>query len=133
MKDVVEAFDRLAAAMLQGIKLRGEGARGGLYQIRQIEMVGAEADAEFPQCGSGVLGKALHLVGHARAIENAEGFGGVERDAARDAIEPLAFFEVGKWPEKLCDMLDKPNVEPPLDHFLSNGFYQSRRKQFDLF
>ena len=48
MKDVIEAFDRVAAAMPQGIKLGGEGARGGLYQIRQIEMVGAEPDAEFP-------------------------------------------------------------------------------------
>src|ERR1700732_4397010 len=78
-------------------------------------MVGAEADAEFPQRGSGVLGKALHLVGHARAIENPEGFGGVERNAARDTIKPLAFFEIGKRPEKLCDMLGKPNIEPPLD------------------
>ncbi|MGH7185771.1 MAG: hypothetical protein ACREIB_05790 [Pseudomonadota bacterium] len=48
MKDVVEAFDFVAVAMLQGIKLGGEGARGGLYQIRQIEMVGAKSDAEFP-------------------------------------------------------------------------------------
>src|ERR1700730_6436052 len=79
-------------------------------------MVGAEADAEFPQCGAGVLGKALHLVGYARAIENAKRFGGVERNAARDTVEPLAFFEIGKRPEKLCDMLGKPNIEPPLDH-----------------
>ena len=116
MQNVVEALDGFAAAVLHGKELRGEGARGGLYQIRQIEMVGTEADAEFPQRGAGILGKALHVVADPGAIENAEGFGDVEGKAARYAIEPLALFEISKRPEKLSDMLGKPKIEPPLDH-----------------
>ena len=34
MKDIVEAFDGVAAAMFQGIKLRGEGARSALWLWR---------------------------------------------------------------------------------------------------
>ena len=94
MEDFIEALERVAAAMLQGKELRGERARRGLDQARQIKMIGAEADAKFPQRGAGLLGEAFHVVGDARAIENAERFGDLESNAARNALEPLAFLQI---------------------------------------
>ena len=79
-------------------------------------MIGAEADAKFPQRGAGLLGKALYVVRNADAIENPEGFGDVERNAARNSLKPFAIFQIGEWPEELLHMLRKPEIEPPLHH-----------------
>ena len=79
-------------------------------------MIGAEADAKFPQCGAGILGKALYVVGNTDTIENTEGFGDVERKAARNSLKSLAIFQIGERPEELLHMLRKPEIEPPLHH-----------------
>ena len=68
----------------------------GLQQGREIEMIGAEADAEFAQGRAGGLIERLRLAGHARPLQNADRFGELEGDAAPDAFEPLARFEFGK-------------------------------------
>ena len=114
MRGFVKALHRLDAAMLERPELRGERARGRLQQRRQINMIGAEAHAEFAQARPAVLIEAAHLVRHPGAIQHAERFGDLEGDAAPRAFEPVALFEVGQRAEPLGHELGEPGVEPGL-------------------
>ena len=68
-------------------------ARGPrLEQVRQIQMIGAEAHAVFAQRRARGLVETFDLLGDAVALQHAERLGELERDAARDAGDVL-----GRW------------------------------------
>ena len=117
MRHFLEPLHLVETAMLQGPEEGGQRARRGLQQQGQIEMIGAKAHAELAQRGAVFLREALDVLGDAGAVENAELFGELEGDAARHALESLAFFQRLERAEQFLHMLGEPEIEPRL-HFL---------------
>ena len=113
MRHVVEALG-LGGRFLQRPELHRERARTGLQQVRQIEMIGAEAHAVLAQRRARFLIEAFHLLGDARALQHAERFGELERDAARDAGDVFRAGQRQQRPEQLLDVRLDPEVEPRL-------------------
>ena len=98
------------------MELSGQGPGSGLQESRQVEMIGPEADACLAQGRPGVLVEAADLVEHLGALEHAESLADLEGDAAADAFDALALFEIGEGAEQLLHMLGDPEVEPALNH-----------------
>ena len=71
--------------LLLGPQQRGQRARRGLQQRREIDVIGAEADAVFAQRRARGLVEILHLGGDLRALQHAERLDQLKRDAARNA------------------------------------------------
>src|ERR1700744_4084305 len=77
-------------------------------------MVGAEADAELAQRRASVLRQRLHFRYDPRALENAERFRYLKRDASRDPFEPISRFEFFERAEQFLHVLGDPQIESPL-------------------
>jgi hypothetical protein len=116
MRHLLEALHLVDAAVLQRPELGRERARRGLQQRRQIEMIGAEADAELAQRGARRLLQSLHLLGDAGALQNAERLADLKGEAAGDAFEAVALFQFGQRAEQFGHMLREPEIEPALRH-----------------
>ncbi len=115
MRHILQTPDRIEAAAMQRPEQRGERARGRLQQQRQIDMIGAEADAEFAKRAAFLLREALDFFRNAGAVENAQILGDLEGDAARRSLQAFALFELQQRPEQLADMLGEPEIDPLLD------------------
>ncbi len=83
-------------------------------------MIGAEAHPVFTQGGARGLVEALHVLRHLLALEHAEPFGQLERDAARHAGDVLGGGELEQGAQELLDMRLEPEVEPRL-HGVARG------------
>src|SRR5271166_2070279 len=80
-----------------------------------MKMIGAEANAAFPQGRARTLRQRLDVVGDFRAVEHAERFGDLEGDAARETLEPFGFFEIRQRSEQFLYMLRQPEIEAALN------------------
>ena len=116
MGDFVEPLHAVNAAMLERPELGRERTRGRLQELGQVEVIGAEADPQLAQGGAAGLVEGLGILGHPRALQNAECLADLEGDAAADAFDPFALFEVGEGAEQLLDVLADPKVDAALDH-----------------
>src|SRR5262249_12901271 len=74
----------LIVLALEPPQLQRQHARAGLEQRRQIHVVGAEADTVVAQRRARRLVQALDLLGDALALDHAQRFHELERDAAGD-------------------------------------------------
>src|SRR5215470_418184 len=106
--------------MLERVKLHGEHARRRLEQQRQINVIGAEAHTVLAQARTRRLIEALHVLGDLLALEHAEPFGKLERNATRDAGDVLGGGKLEQRPEELLDMSPEPEIEPRL-HGITRG------------
>jgi hypothetical protein len=97
-----------------GPQQRGQRARRGLQQLREIDVIGAEPHAVFAQRGARGLVEILHLGGDLGAFEHAERFDQLEGDAAADALQILGLGQLEQRPEQLFDVGLEPEVEPGL-------------------
>ncbi len=61
------------------------------------------------------LAQSLDFLGDARTLQDAEFFGQLKSDAARNAFQTFAFFQLLERAEQFLDMLRQPQVEPLLD------------------
>src|SRR5262249_31104888 len=86
--DRLKAF-RLLAVVLERVELHCEHPRRRLEQQWQIDVIGTEAHAVFAQTRAGGLIEALHVLCNLLALEHAEPFGKLERDATRNASDVL--------------------------------------------
>ena len=93
MGHFVKALHHFQPAMLQRPKLGGQRARRGLQQLLHVKMVRAKAQPQLAQGAAGVLVQRFDVGGHARTLQHAKRFGGLEGDAARDALKALAGFK----------------------------------------
>src|SRR6185437_7686402 len=80
-------------------------------------MIGTKPHAELAQCGARLLRQALDVFRDLGAIENAERFGNLEGDPARNALKTFAFLKVEKWAEKPLDVLSEPEIKALLHQF----------------
>ncbi len=101
--------------MAQRPKLRGKRARRRFKQNRQIDVIGAEAHTVFAQGGARRLFQALHFLGDALSVENAERLDHLEGNAAGDAGHVGGRRQFGQWAEQFLDIRLQPAVEPRLD------------------
>ncbi len=99
-----------AIPLLERPELEGEHARCRLEQRRDIDVVGAEAHAEFAQCGARRLIEPLDLIGDLAAIEHAQRLDQLECDAAGDAGDLFAGSELEQRSQQLFDMGLEPEV-----------------------
>ena len=116
MGHVVRAAHFLRARVLQRPQLRGQRARRRLDQRGEVDVVGAEAHAELAQRGAGVLRQGFQLLGDLGALQHPQRFADLEGDAARDAVERFARFQLLERAEQLLDVLRDPQVEAALHH-----------------
>lgn len=77
-------------------------------------MVGAEADAVFPQGRARGLVEILQLAGDLRALKHAERLDQLIGDAAGNAGDVLGLRQLEHRPEQLLDMRLDPELEPRL-------------------
>ena len=82
MRDFLQPGRAVETAVLERPQLRGERARRWLQQRGNIEVIGAETDADLAQGAAAFLRQALHVARDFRAIHDAEVFRDPESDPA---------------------------------------------------
>ena len=80
-------------------------------------MIGAEAHAVFAQHRARGLVEILHLGRDPGALQHAERFHQLERDAAGDAGDVLGLRQFEQRPEQFRNMRLQPQIEPRLHGF----------------
>ena len=111
--DRVEALP-FRAPIFERPELRRQRPRPRLEQRRQIDVIGAEAHAVLAQRRTRGLLQALDLVRNLVAIEHAERFGELERNATRDAGYVLSRGEPEQRLQESLDVGLEPQIEPRL-------------------
>ena len=99
MGHFVKALHHFQPAVIQRPELGGQRTRRGLQQLLDVEMVRAKAHPQLAQSAAGGLIERFDVGGHARALQHAKRFGGLEGDAARDALKALAGFKFSQRPQ----------------------------------
>ena len=94
--------------MLQRVKLRRQRAWRGLKQSGKIDVIGAKAQPERAQLGAAFLVERLHVLRDAGAIEHAQRFAHLIRDAARHPGEIGRVLEREQRAEQLLDARRDP-------------------------
>ena len=114
MRHFFNACDTFNAAMFHRPQLRSQGARCGLQQSGHVNVISAKANADFAQSRTTILIEALYIFGDFAALQHAERFSHLERNAAAHAFKAFAFFEILQRPEQFLHMRRKPQIETRL-------------------
>src|SRR4051794_10305324 len=113
MRHVIKALG-VGVRFLERPELNSQSTRSGFQEVRQIQMIGAEADAVFAQRRARGLFEALDLLGDAMTLQHPELFGELERDASRNAGDVLGRREREQRAEQFFQMRLEPEIEPCL-------------------
>ena len=107
------------AFLLQVQRPEQQAEFGGrrLEEGRHVDVEGTEAGAERAQLGAVFLAQALHFLGHLVARQHAQRLDQAEGDAARDAFEAFALFELDQRLERRRDMAVDEFLQPGLNLF----------------
>src|SRR5215472_18493717 len=114
MKEILQNF-AVRAVVSQRPKLGREFARRRLEKRRQINVVGAEAYAEFAQSRTGRLVEGFDLSRNLSPIKHAQRLDQLKGDPARNAADLARCRQFGERPQQPFDMGLEPSVEPRLD------------------